>query len=280
MKTKLITYFAIALLIFSLCACGGGNNRLPNESESDEEQVTANDTSQIETAEGSETSGGKDAVAEIKVDAELLDLLPVEKEKYLVVLEDIEEKIALDAGDVDTGRGLFCDIDGNGCAELIICYEYPEADLVFEVWTIIDEKAVPLAVVSDLGSISGAGDGGVHLVSYDGRTHLCFWTHNIAPWPPERMLNHYQVSEWIVTDGRLRAPRRMSVEFFSDSDGVDEVLASFAIWTGPMGEISEETCQEFLDRYIEGPEAVLCRSTGLDDQLGFTLTELKMQLQE
>ena len=70
----------------------------------------------------------------------------------------------------------------------------------------------------------------------------------------------------------------MSVEFFAKSGKVDEALASFSVRSSTHGEISQEVCQAFLSRYIEEPKAVLCRSEGLDRQLGFTLAEMKMAL--
>lgn len=274
MKTRLITQFILFSLICLLCACGGKNSTVNSGVE-----ITGN-SPQTEVTKGKEVLDNEDQVAQIKSDENLLELLATEKERYLVILENIEAKIVLDNGNLDTGRGVLDDIDDNGCDELIICYEYPEANLIFEVWTIIDGKAVQLAAVSDLGSIAGAGNGGVHLVSYDGRKYLCFWTYNVSPWPPGRTLDHYEISEWTVADGRLIVPRRMSVEFFADSREVDEVLASFSIYSGTQGEISTEVCQAFLSRYIEEPDAMLCRSTGLGEPLGFTLAELKMRLKE
>ena len=233
---------------------------------------------QMATDKEEEISKSNDIAVKTEVGEKLPDLSQAEKETYLAVLEGIEAKIALDEGHVDTGRGLFYDMDSNGCAELMLCYEYPEATMAFEVWTIIGGKAVQLAAISDLGSVAGAGDSGIHLVSYDGNEYLCFWNYNVEPWPPGRTLDQYNVSEWLITDGRLRSPRRMSVEFFAKSGKVDEALASFSVWSSTHGEISQEVCQAFLSRYIEEPKAVLCRSEGLDRQLGFTLAEMKMAL--
>lgn len=280
MKSNLIMCFAVVSLILLLCACGEKNSTFDNELWIAEEPEIISNAPQNEMTKREPIVDNGDTIAKIEIDGNLLDLLPDERRTYLAVLENIDSKIALDAGSIDTGRGLFYNIDDSGCAELIICYEYPEANLIFEVWTIIDEKAVQLAAVSDLGDIAGAGNGGVHLVSYDGQKHLCFWTYNVSPWPPGQTLDRYEISEWTVADGRLIVPRRMSVEFFAGSRGVDEVLASFSIYSGTQGEISREVCQVFLNRYIEEPDAILCRSTGLGEPLGFTLEELKMRLKE
>ena len=278
MKRNLIMYFVLLTFTMVLCACGRGTYTFGSEMEVADEQEDPHNMTQMATDKEEEISKSNDIAVKTEEGEKLPDLSQAEKETYLAVLEGIEAKIALDEGHVETGRGLFYDIDSNACPELMLCYEYPEATLAFEVWTIIDGKAMQLAAISDLGSIAGAGDGGIHLVSYDGNDYLCFWTYNVEPWPPGRILDQYNVSEWLITDGRLRSPRRMSVEFFAKSGKVDEALASFSVWLSTQGEISQEACQAFLTRYIEEPKAILCRSAGLDRPLGFTLAELKMEL--
>lgn len=278
MKRNLGIYFVFVTLALTLCACGEETYTFESEMGVFNEYEDPSNMAHTATDKEEEISKSNDIAVKTEVGEKLPDLSQAEKETYLAVLEGIEAKIALDEGHVDTGRGLFYDIDSNGCLELMLCYEYPEATLAFEVWTIIDGKAMQLAAISDLGSIAGAGDGGIHLVSYDDNEYLCFWTYNVEPWPPGRTLDQYNVSEWLITDGRLRSPRRMSVEFFAKSGKVDEALASFSVRSSTHGEISQEVCQAFLSRYIEEPKAVLCRSEGLDRQLGFTLAEMKMAL--
>lgn len=277
MKRNLGICFVFVTLALTLCACGEETYTFENEMGVSNEYEDPSNMAQMAT-DKEEISKSHDITAKTETGEKLPDLSQAEKETYLAVLEGIEAKIALDEGYVDSGRGLFYDMDSNGCAELMLCYEYPEATMAFEVWTVIGGKAVQLAAISDLGSVAGAGDSGIHLVSYDGNEYLCFWNFNVEPWPPGRTLDKYTVSEWRIADGRLINPRRMSVEFFANGGKVDEVLASFSIWTSPHGEISQEVCQAFLTRYIEEPKAVLCRSTGLDRQLGFTLAEMKVAL--
>ena len=89
MKTRLITQFILFSLICLLCACDGKNSTVNSGVE-----ITGN-SPQTEVTKGKEVLDNEDQVAQIKSDENLLELLATEKERFLVILENIEAKIAL-----------------------------------------------------------------------------------------------------------------------------------------------------------------------------------------
>lgn len=187
-----------------------------------------------------------------------------DKESTYPEYQEILKSISLKCEDVDSYQsdqlGTLYDINHDGQDELVLLYEYPDAYITFEIWTLQDNVAVQLAAISDLPSIAGNGIGGIHVVQYEGDEYVCFWLRNNESNPPGVVIT-FDCSLWQLVDGKFTNRYRKGVEYQLDETEITEVYDSYGIYTD--GEMSITDCQEFVDTFLESPSDIVLRADNI-----------------
>lgn len=168
-------------------------------------------------------------------------------------IEGIEQKF-------DMPLWTYFDIEKDGINELFLLYEYPEDNLTYEVWTVINNSAVQIAVASDLASLPGNGFGGINLASYDNDNYLCFWSKNNETDPPGVDVE-FNFSLWRITKDGLKNPIRFGFIYH-----IEENITQIHTHYGPLfpNNFSVDQCKSIIDAFYTNPIERICQIASAD----------------
>lgn len=196
---------------------------------------------------------------------------------FAEVLDGSLEKAALGNNASDVGRGLFCDLNGDGQEELIFYYQYANYNIVFEAWTYQEEKPVQLACVGDLPGIAGAGFPGVSLLNYQGKPYIAFWVENSESYPPGIKAS-YDVSLWEIQDKLLVSAQQHGITCHQIDSEIDQIFSAHSIFFNEK--TSMQDYSSFINLIFEDPADLLLGGTLYGTPAGLPLAQLRASLNQ